>query len=166
MIKVVEYMTRNAIVDAVVEKVIHKGDFGEVHYLPEYKDLYTKAYILTNYTDFEIDETLSDNDIYKAVMDNYIEVQSQLPQREIENIISLIDNKIEFYKNLYSTQTAYSMTDASLAYFVERLTEILEEFSGSDVNAIFEKINKIVADKDSMVAEVYKLISADKKKKK
>ncbi len=163
-IKRVDFTTRNAIVDAVVNEVIKKTDFGEVEYHPEYRAFYYMAVVLTNYTDYTLDENLSDSELFDDVSKTFIEIEPELPKRELEMIAKLIDEKVEYNKILFANKTAYSMTDASLAYLVEKIIDVLDEFADADIADVLKKIDSLTKDKNSMVSAVYKMIEENKKK--
>ena len=122
------------------------------------------AVVLTNYTDYTLDENLSDSELFDDVSKTFIETEPELPKRELEMIAKLIDEKVEYNKILFANKTVYSMTDASLAYLVEKITDVLDEFADADVADVLKKIDSLTKDKNSMVSAVYKMIEENKKK--
>lgn len=137
-------MNIEKIYNTIVKQVIFMNDMGDIEYHPERLDFLESYFYLKYFTKYEVKDYDFDVDIISLDFVNDIveEVYNEkattlLAHRDYHPIWSSISvavrEKIDFEKNAYFKQNAFSTTDVYLATLIDKLTTWIDENGFEDL---------------------------------
>lgn len=137
-------MNIEKIYNTIVKQVIFMNDMGDIEYHPERLDFLESYFYLKYFTKYEVKDYDFDVDIISLDFVNDIveEVYNEkattlLAHRDYHPIWSSISvavrEKIDFEKNVYFKQNAFSTTDVYLATLIDKLTTWIDENGFEDL---------------------------------